>query len=321
MRRALKPGFVCVFRGMIGWRRTRTVLTAIVFLGAVTVAVSPSDATFSGPNGLLVYQTQVGKHIQLFSVKPDGTAVRQLTHFSDSDAIQPAWSPNGERIAFVRDFLPGRFNEHGDVYTMNADGGDLRPLGIRGKNFWPSWSPDGKRIVFLHPGLLRIVNTDGSHLTQAPLAGRATSPVFSPKGNRIAVVRGEQKASIFITNAAGKALGRLTPPRGGLADKIDWSPDGSRFVISSPEFDRPGHAANVFTIRSDGTAARQLTHDRGDAVDDGSDSWSPDGKKIAFVRFRHGVYQIYVMRADGTQVVRVTHSAAGGHLAAWGTHR
>src|SRR5215475_707917 len=135
MRRAFKP--MC--------HGPRTLAVAVLFLAALAVAVSPSDATFSGPNGLLVYQKQVGKHIQLFSVKPDGTAVRQLTHFSDSDAIQPAWSANGERIAFVRDFLAGRFNEHGDIYTMNADGGDMRPLGIRGKNFWPSWSPDGRK--------------------------------------------------------------------------------------------------------------------------------------------------------------------------------
>jgi TolB protein len=112
----------------------------------------------------------------------------------------------------------------------------------------------------------------------------------------------------------------VTPPGRGLADKIDWSPDGSRFVFSSPEFDRPGHAANVFTVRTDGSAPRQLTHDRGDLADDGADSWSPDGKKIAFVRFRHGVFQIYLMGADGTHLVRVTHSAGGGHGVAWGTH-
>ena len=309
---------------MIAWRSARKVAVAVILVAPVAVAVSPSDATSPGANGLLVYQTQVGKHIQLFSVRPDGTAVHQLTHFTDSDAIEPSWSPNGQRIAFIRDFLAGAFNEHGDIYTMNSDGRDMRPLGIRGKNSWPSWSPDGRRIVFLHPGLLRIVNADGSHLTQVRLAGGdATSPTFSPKGNRIALVRfsGDHKASIFIASADGRGLRRLTPAGRGLADKIDWSPDGSRFLFASPEFDRPGKAANVFTTRTDGTGVKQLTHDRGDAVDNGADSWSPDGKKIAFVRFRRGVYQLYVMRADGTHIVRVTHSATGGHLAAWGTHR
>jgi TolB protein len=63
----------------------------------------------------------------------------------------------------------------------------------------------------------------------------------------------------------------------------------------------------------------QLTHSRGGKVNNGADSWSPDGKKIAFVSNRGGVYQIYVMNADGSNVTRVTRGAEA-HLAAWGTH-
>ena len=55
-------------------------------------------------------------------------------------------------------------------------------------------------------------------------------------------------------------------------------------------------------------------------MNNGADSWSPDGKRIAFVSNRGGEYQIYVMNADGTQATAVTHTAAGAHLASWGTH-
>ena len=57
-----------------------------------------------------------------------------------------------------------------------------------------------------------------------------------------------------------------------------------------------------------------------ETVNFGADSWSPDGKQIAFVSNRAGAYQIYMMNVDGTNTTAVTHTTAGGHLAAWGTH-
>jgi TolB protein len=60
-----------------------------------------------------------------------------------------------------------------------------------------------------------------------------------------------------------------------------------------------------------------LTHTTGGIVHNGADSWSPDGKKIAFVSNRTGTYQIYTMDADGTGVRQLT-DGPEAHLAAWG---
>src|SRR5262245_45029898 len=101
--------------------RSRLGLGAI---GAVAAAMllaafagASARATIKGPNGLIVYQAKPGKHVQLFTVRPDGTGVRQLTHFIDSDAVHAAWAPGGTAIAFERDF-----DDRALVYTMNADG-------------------------------------------------------------------------------------------------------------------------------------------------------------------------------------------------------
>jgi hypothetical protein len=72
---------------MVEWFRAPTPPLALIVGIAATaclVAVSQSRATFSGTNGLLVYQAQVGKHSQLFTIRPDGTGVRQITRLKDA---------------------------------------------------------------------------------------------------------------------------------------------------------------------------------------------------------------------------------------------
>jgi TolB protein len=287
---------------------------------ATLLVAAPSHATFKGANGLLVYQRQVGKHAQLFTVRPNGRGTRQVTHLADSDALSPAWSPDGNRIVFARDFAVGTPKEHLDIETINADGSGLHAFGLHGLNGDPVWSPDGRRILWLHAGGFAISNADGSGLRQVRVGGDNGSPTFSPDGKRVAFRRslGGHGGAIYVVNSDGGGLKRLTMSPRGLADKIDWSPDGSRIVFSSPEFGPPA-SSNVYTIRVDGTGLVQLTHDRGGAINNGADSWSPDGQKIAFVSNRTGIYEIYVMNADGTGVSQLTRGSES-HRAAWGTH-
>jgi TolB protein len=63
----------------------------------------------------------------------------------------------------------------------------------------------------------------------------------------------------------------------------------------------------------------KLTNSRGGTIHNGLDSWSPDGKKIAFVSNRSGAYEIYVMDAGGRGVAQVTRGPEAHH-ASWGTH-
>jgi TolB protein len=72
-------------------------------------------------------------------------------------------------------------------------------------------------------------------------------------------------------------------------------------------------------VKTDGSGLVQLTHDSGGKVNDGADSWSPDGAKIAYTSNRSGTYQIYTMNADGTHRTRLT-KRPDAHLAAWGNH-
>lgn len=292
-------------------------LFAIVCLAAFLAA--SAQGTLPGTNGLFVYQAQVGQHTQLFTIRPDGSSVRQITRLTDSEATSAAWSPDGKRIAFARDYALGTSKEHLDIVVINADGSGLHAFGLHGLNDFPSWSADGSRIVWAHPSGLVIANSDGSAPRQIKAAGDLGSPVFSPDGKRIVFWRSaRQGAAIYIVNTDGRKLKRMKAFPGGVGDKLDWSPDGSKIAFDTPAFGPP-KSSNIYTMRTDGTALRQLTHATGGKINDGLDSWSPDGKKIAFVSNTSGTYEIYTMNADGTGVTQLTHGPAA-HLAAWGTH-
>ena len=131
--------------------RVLAAATAVAALAGLALAAEPSQATFAGANGLLVYQGQVGRHVQLFTVRPDGTGTRQITCFRDSDALSPAWSRDGERIVLARDYAVGTSTEHLDIVTVDANGGGLLAMGLKGLNgVTRTWSPAGA-ITWLSP--------------------------------------------------------------------------------------------------------------------------------------------------------------------------
>jgi Tol biopolymer transport system component len=295
-------------------------------VAAFLALVPPSHATFRGQNGRLAFETPVGANHQLFTILPDGTGLTQITHFTDSGGTNAAWSKDGSRIVFTRHFDPGGANEKIYLYTIKADGTGAKALPAGGDlAVEPNWFPNGRSIIFLeiHSGKLKVINANGSGLRSAGVPGVGGDSVCFLGAKRVAFLRpkpGDDAVSaIFVAGLFGHGLKRITP-WGGYADKIDCSPDATRIVYSAPEFGEPGGtSSNVYTMKTDGTDVVQVTHDTGGTINDGADTWSPDGTKIAFTSNRTGTYQIYTANADGTDVKQLT-NAADAHLATWGSH-
>jgi Tol biopolymer transport system component len=201
-------------------------------------------------------------------------------------AFGPAWSPDGDRIAFIGvQSAPGD-GDRAQIFAAEPDGSGLTQLTRLPDDEIAAiaWSPDGTRIAFAstHRGetRLRVINADGSG--PRTLAGSLNedfaTPSWSPDGTRMTFVRGESDRSrLSVVNADGtglKTLRRISldTDEGGLPR---WSPDGRRIAYVDARRGR----FHVFTIRPDGRARRRVgtTSCALDPV------WRPDGRRLACV--------------------------------------
>jgi Tol biopolymer transport system component len=275
-----------------------------VLLGFATLsyfALAPAvSATFPGRNGLIVFQAQTDAGVQVFTMRPNGHEIRQITHL-DGDVGGLDWSPNGRRITFT-------LNEC-TIGMMDADGANVSFLaappadGVPGVDFCEgdsSFTPDGEHIVFEHYNAVLDVDAvwsmgiDGTGRRLVTTAG-GPDPNVSPDGTRVSF-KGEGGA-LYSTTLDGSDLRRISPVE-EVAFKHDWAPDGSHLVFTDVADPDPGVSNNIATVRPDGTGLRYLTHlSGGDRAYVGG--YSPNGHWIIFRLERNGQYAIYRMNTDG----------------------
>jgi Tol biopolymer transport system component len=295
------------------FRTARTCGLALFAAVAGAQAAAPSApsalATFPGRNGQIAFHSQTDAGVQIFTVRPNGHGLRQITH-ANGDATRPDWSPDGRRIVFELDTA-----DSGSVAIMNADGSDMvvlppAPGGFDGD---PSFTPDGTRIIFerfapdTNEDAIWSMNLDGGdrHLIGSGPAG-ATDPNVSPDGRALSFVsfNGLDFGQALATSRIdGTQQLQLTPFTFNVGIKQDWAPDGRHLTfIHHADLPDPGDSANIATIRPDGTDLRFLTHYQGGEVNAFAGSYSPDGRWIAFRLEDHGRFGLYKMHPDGSQV-------------------
>ena len=236
---------------------------------------------------------------EVYLLSADGTTITNLSN-DPSVAYWPAWSPDGQKIAFDsnREFSSNRSWDH--IFVMNADGsGQTQLTSGEFHDGWPAWSPDGGKIAFASNRSgrpeIHVMNPDGSGVTQLTNIF-ARAPSWSPDGTRIAFIGGTTTSEIFVMNADGSEVTQLTTSGGR---NPAWSPDGAKIAFASG---RDG-TSHIYVMNPDGSGVTQLTF--GSQPDDDPD-WSPDGSKIALVSSRTGTERLYMMNPDGTEQVPLT---------------
>ena len=302
--------------------RTPSGLAALAALTCPVIAAALPATAGAATNGPIVFQGGQGDHAQIFTIEPDGTALRRLTDAGGRGAENPAWSPDGTTVAY-----DVSTETRADIFTVRSDGSGrtrLRP-GASRNHANPAFSPDGSQISFdedsgpgqpaVH-GIFVAAAADGTRarrLTTALSGDDAydTESAWSPDGTRIAFtrVKNSRKAAIFTVRTDGSGLRRLTPWALDAASP-DWSPDGTRIAFNSYWDPHPGKSANIFTVNADGSGRTAVTRHRGGRTHSFRPSWSPDGTKLVIARFvprgAQGRLDLFVIDPDGSGARRLT---------------
>jgi Tol biopolymer transport system component len=114
---------------------------------------------------------------ELWLVRPDGSQRRRLTKINGI-AQAPSWSPDGRHIVFSANVR----NDGYDIYTVAADGKDVKQVTSGEDAFEPAWSPDGKTIAFSEAGAIVSIDVgDGQEETLTDPANNDSSPAWNPQ--------------------------------------------------------------------------------------------------------------------------------------------
>jgi TolB protein len=292
-------------------RRVRPAAIILIVLVALAPDVASARSSVLGStDGLIVFRSDRDGEPDLFTLDVVTGATTKLTTSAGFAELQPAWSPDGGRILYVR---RARLSGRPDLFVMNANGrGRTRLTSTPVPERDPSWSPDGTGLVYAartapgEPFRIFVARADGSGREQltSQKAGSDTAPVWSPDGTRIAFVSDRHGGfpELYLMNADGTGVKRMTT--NALIDaNPSWSPDGTRVV-----FERccENGTSDLFTI--DVTTRAEVSVIASASSQEFDPSWSPDGTRIAYVAFEVGQsnIDIWVVNADGSSPLRLT---------------
>jgi TolB protein len=329
----------------------KLIIAAAVISAVAALMPAPAGATFPASNGRIAFKRYLDPFrstAAIFAGGADGKRQHQLTHPATGVVDdQPDWSPDGSKITFERCRVSGAC----EVWTVGADGtGEARvgpdclgalPPSCESRSA-PAYSP-GAAIAFGHGSGdakgeasqhadLDVMNADASGLrtiwSAPPYSVNGGSVAWAPNGKRLVLSLENSKSAtppggfaVYVINADGSGMRRITPFGMRAGDHPDWSPDGKRILFRSHADSIDAVGSQIYTVRPDGTGLKRLSHFKhGRAVL--SSSYSPDGKWITVALDGVGGNpDVYVMRTNGTGLRPVTRTSLWDSAPDWGPAR
>ena len=260
-----------------------------------------------GPGATLVFASDRSGTSQVWAERPDGSQLRQITSVPQG-AFDPALSPNGGQVAFVR----GTGND-ADVFVQPMAGGPLQRItDSPGFDGAPAWSPEGDRLAFVSDRSnddiwTAYLPTDTLHqVTTSP--AEDTDPTWGPTGHALAFASDRTgNFDLWTVNLqSGQLIRRTTSP----ADETQpvWSPDGTELAFVS---NRAG-TNDIWTIDLQSKKARQM---QTDLSDEEAPSWAGNSSTIAFQSNRTGRDEVFILGLNVVAVQQLT--LDGGSAPGW----
>ncbi len=237
--------------------------------------------------GTIAYPVFNGNDYDLYFGQADGSG----TKFFRAGASQPAFSPDGSRIAF--------HSWKGDsrgLVTMDVSGANGKLVANFIEDQLPTWTADGQSIIFLTRRSggrqSQLVKADAStELAEIVIMGEGEYPAVASSGQMVFKGWGQ---TAFGLRLASEKMDNIQPITNVDEDTAPvLSPDGKQVAFMSR---REGNW-EIYVINTDGSDLQRLTND---PAEDGLPAWSPDGNAIAFVSNRGGPWAVWAMTPDGS---------------------
>ena len=261
----------------------------------------------------------------LLVVNPDGSGLRTAARCSRADTrcgiYEPAWSPDGTRLAFLRGkgLMPPNLSEKLSLFVLDTRDGKVRRLAVCGdcgviNRGVLAWSPDGARIAFTrdsarvgHQSIWVVDRAGGGprRLTSCPVARCIdVQPAWAANGRLIVFTRiGGYRSALYTVRPDGTHLARIKTVPGAIDPS--WSPDGRTIAFDA--------ADSIYVTILAGSRSTRLVAGSGAGSGPGAPSWSPDGARLAFFSTpgQSGAFtaEVWTMNADGSAKRRVAHTA------------
>ncbi len=262
---------------------------------AVTPTVDPDETpTVEAPNVLSgriafpIFAPERGVY-DIYIANPDGSGMQRVADY----ASQPAFSPDGQRLAF----RGWRDNDRG-IAVQDAFGGNRARLSNFLEDALPSWRSDGQRLVFFsrresdRKSRIYQVNASGGDNWELQQNG---SPVLGeyqfwmPNG-QIVYRSVWPDQGIAIMNEDGSSYNPIF--KDGSATAPTMSPDNNWVAFMS----QLGGGWEIYKADAQGGNLTRLTTN---GANDGLPTWSPDGRSIAFISDREGGWAMWAMDENG----------------------